>query len=219
MLNKHLISPQIAPLGPDHTVGNALQYMDELEVAHLPFVNEGMYGGMLAEADLLDEDEGLPLSDCENLLKTAFAGADEHYFSAVRLMVHQKCTMVPVAGTDREYVGVIDRETLMRQMSVNLGVMDKGAVIVLQMEPQDFSISNLARLVESNDAHVTQVNTHADEESGMFVVTLRLNRLEVSDVVATMQRYDYTVLHFAGEEHYENELRRNYNNLMNFLAM
>lgn len=94
-----------------------------------------------------------------------------------------------------------------------------GALVVIEMEPHQLSISELSKLVETNDAHITQFNTSIHPDTGMLLATLRINKQEISDIVATLQRYDYHVVFFSGEEHYENELRRNYQHLMNFLTM
>ena len=48
-------------------------------------------------------------------------------------------------------------------------------------------------------------------------VTVCVNKLEISDIVATFQRYDYIVKYYFGEELYTNELKDNYENLMNYL--
>jgi hypothetical protein len=73
--------------------------------------------------------------------------------------------------------------------------------------------------VEANDAQITQLNTSNDPETGTMQVTIRINRPEISDIVATFQRYEYNVKYFFGEELYNNELRDNYENLMNYLKI
>jgi acetoin utilization protein AcuB len=73
--------------------------------------------------------------------------------------------------------------------------------------------------VETNDAQITQLNTYHDSVSSLFYVTLRINKMEVSDIVATFQRYEYKIKYYFGEEQYENELRDNYNHLMNYLSI
>jgi hypothetical protein len=71
--------------------------------------------------------------------------------------------------------------------------------------------------VETNDAQIIQLNTYSDAASGNFYITLRINKTEISDIVATFQRYEYQVKYYFGEELYENELRNNYDHLMNYL--
>ena len=74
-------------------------------------------------------------------------------------------------------------------------------------------------MVETNDAQITQLNTYFDNSQGVFFVTLKINKMELSDIIATFQRYEYQVRYFFGEEQYENELRNNYDHLMNYLNL
>jgi acetoin utilization protein AcuB len=85
------------------------------------------------------------------------------------------------------------------------------------MEQRNFSFSELSKLVETNDAQITQLNTYWDTNSSSFLVTLKINKFEISDIVATFQRYEYQVKYYFGEELYVNELKSNYDHLMNYL--
>ena len=97
------------------------------------------------------------------------------------------------------------------------GASDPGGVIVLEMEQRNFSFAEISKLVETNDAQITQLNTHWDTSTNAFFVTIKINKFEISDIVATFQRYEYVVKYYFGEELYENELRDNYDHLMNYL--
>mgnify|MGYP003704713923 CR=1 FL=1 len=55
--------------------------------------------------------------------------------------------------------------------------------------------------------------------AGNVGITIRINKPEISDIVATFQRYDYTILYYAGEELYANELKSNYDHLMHYLKI
>lgn len=219
MLNQQMISPEITPLQPGQTVEEALHRMEQLSVSHLPLVKDGFFEGLLSEDDLLDAAPEDSLESLHADLQAYAVNAEEHFLSAARTMASRNLTIVPVVTASREYVGAIDRDTLFMQLVQQTGVLTGGAMVMLEMEPQQFSISELSKLVETNDAHITQLNTVVNEMSGLLTVTIRINKQEVSDIVATLQRYDYHVAYYSGEEHYENELRRNYNHLMNFLTI
>jgi hypothetical protein len=94
-----------------------------------------------------------------------------------------------------------------------------GALIVLEMESQNYSFNEINRIVESNDAKITQLNTYVEIETGLTQITIRVNKMEVSDLLSTFQRYEYNVKYYFGEELYENELKTNYDNLMNYLKI
>jgi acetoin utilization protein AcuB len=87
------------------------------------------------------------------------------------------------------------------------------------MDSKNYSFNEINRIVESNDAQITQLNTFTDPETGMSQITIRVSKLEVSDIIGTFQRYEYNVKYYFGEELFENELRTNYDNLMNYLKI
>jgi hypothetical protein len=100
-------------------------------------------------------------------------------------------------------------------MSLN----EPGGLIVLEVESNQYSFNEISKLIEANDAQITQLNTTNDPEKGTMQVTIRINKPEISDIVATFQRYEYHVKYYFGEELYNNELRSNYENLMNYLNL
>ncbi|HSC54431.1 MAG TPA: CBS domain-containing protein [Phnomibacter sp.] len=220
MLNQQLISSEIAPLHPDQTVEVALAKMEADALGHLPVVLDGAFVGILAEDDLLDEEDSQQkISALQDRYLPFCVLADEHFYTAASIMAGRHLSLIPVVASNREYVGAISKSTLLEQLIQMTGVMTGGALVVIEMEPTAFSISELSKLVETNDAHITQLNTAINEVSGLLTATMRINKQEVSDIIATLQRYEYHVVYYAGEEQYENELRRNYHHLMSFLNM
>jgi predicted transcriptional regulator len=219
MLNQQIISSQLQPLNYSQTVKEALSLMSDLKFPQMPVVKDGLYEGMLMEDDLLDADGQKTLDNFQYDLLPFSVNANDHFLTAARLGSQQRLKLVPVINGGREYLGSIIEEDLLHQFAKLNGVQESGALLVLSMEPGDFSTGQLSKLVETNDAIITQLNTFTDEVSGKMIVTVRINKEEVSDVIATFQRYDYQVIFHAGQEQYENELQRNYNHLMNFLQM
>ena len=217
MLNHQLISNRIAPLEMNQTVAEALDAMDGFEIHQLPVVEEGIYQGLLEEGDLLDANSKSAIRELAYELHPFSVRSDEHINNAVKLSAGQGLELIPVVDAEKKYLGSITQEDLFRQHARINGVADLGALIVLENDPDQVSFGELSRLVETNDAQITQLNTYRDELTGKTVITLRLNKQEVSDVVATFQRYGYHVSYFFGKEDYENEMAHNYRHLLNYL--
>jgi hypothetical protein len=97
------------------------------------------------------------------------------------------------------------------------GSSDYGSLVVLEMEKSDYSVGEINRLVESNDAVITQLNTWSDNTTHLMTVILRINKEEISDIVASFQRHEYNVRYYMGEELFRNELQSNLDHLMNYL--
>ncbi|WP_462249638.1 hypothetical protein [Ferruginibacter sp.] len=85
------------------------------------------------------------------------------------------------------------------------------------MERSQFAISEISRIVESNDATILHLNTTVHPETGMLTVSIHINKKEIASIVATFERYDYDVIYYFGNENFENEIHTNYRHLMNYL--
>ena len=218
MLNREIISAAIPSLHLNDPVSQALDLMADFHVTHLPVVVEDKFAGLVSEEDLLNvENDDTLLAQLQSGFSAIAAHADAFFYEAVQLVNENGLTLIPVITQDSEYTGSIIATDLLKYLGKTSGVNDPGGIIVLEMEKVSFSFAEISKLVETNDAQIIQLNTYTDAASGNFFITLRLNKAEISDIVATFQRYEYQVKYYFGEELYENELRNNYDHLMNYL--
>lgn len=217
MLNKELISATIPTLNLEDPAGQALELMSEFHVSQLPVVSNDKYLGLVFEDDLINVDENAALKTLDTHFSKVAVNANTHFIESVQTVNDYNLSIVPVVDKESEFIGVIPADTLLRELGKITGASEPGGVIVLEMEQRNFAFSELSKLVETNDAQITQLNTYWDNNSSSFLVTLKINKFEISDIVATFQRYDYQVKYYFGEELYVNELKSNYDHLMNYL--
>ncbi|HYO20996.1 MAG TPA: CBS domain-containing protein [Flavisolibacter sp.] len=218
MLTRDLISNTIPYLHKSDTVYHALQLMNDYHVAHLPVVENESYLGIISEEQLLQSDDELALTELQITDGTTSVQANEHFLKAIQTAVINKLSIVPVVE-EKQLLGIVTYNDLLKNASEFMSLHQPGALIVLEIDNRNYSFTEINRIVESNDAQITQLNTLTDAETGMMQVTIRVNKLEVSDLLSTFQRYEYNVKYYFGEELYENELRTNYDNLMNYLKI
>ena len=219
MLNIDILSAGIPSVDLKNSVLTAKEIMADHHVAHLPVVSDNKLLGLISEDNLLDaSEEQLLGSLAPAFSKTSVSGA-AHILDSLHLCSEFQLTLIPVIGEEMEYLGLITAQDLLRQTAKIIGAGDPGAIIVLEMDRVNFTFSEIIKLVETNDAQVTQLNTYSEPGNTSFYITLRINKLEISDIIATFQRYEYKVKYYFGEEQYENELRSNYDHLMNYLSI
>lgn len=215
------ISLSVLPWIHGHdTVARALQIMQDEQVTQLPMVEGDLYIGLVQEQYLLEiEDDQELLQRYAALLPRPSVKLEDHFLQALQLSSLNDLQMIPVIGEEQELAGVLTTKELLAELSRFLGLHEAGAFIVVEKEMHQYSLSDISKLVESNDAQVTQLNTLSNEQTGMVLITIRVNRPEISDIIATFQRYDYKICFVAGEEQYTNELRSNYDHLMHYLKI
>ena len=197
----------------------ALQLMDDYDVQHLCVVTDEKFVGIVDKNTLLDIDASAVIATLQNEFITASVHADEHFLAGAKLLSLHELSVLPVVSTAADLLGVITGKQMLAALTSHVGADTRGGIIVLEMEQRQYSFGEIVRLVETNDAYVTQLNTATDLQTGMLLVTIQINRIEVSTIVATFQRYDYSVKNYFGEENYQNELKENYNHLLSYLNM
>jgi acetoin utilization protein AcuB len=220
MTAKDLISSNIPVLQPNESISQALMIMEDNGMKHLPVVEEGRYLGLVASDDLQDApDDRQPVISLQEHWAIPVILDNDHFLKAAQKVQEQNITVVPVLDENRNYAGAIGAPDLLRALTGFVGSDDPGGIIVLETDKRNFSFSELSRLIETNDATITQLNTDEQPETGHTIITIKISKTEISDIIASLQRYEYNVVYYHGEEAYENELRSNYDNLMNYLSI
>ncbi len=220
MLTRELLSQSLPSLRLSDKVYQALQLMNDNHVTHLPVINGEKFVGNISEEDLLlAENDNAELTTMEQSFSDVSVKEDEHFLKAVQLAADNGLSVVPVVTEENELAGTLAYNDLLKFSSGFMSLAEPGGLIVLEMESNQYSFNEISKLVETNDAQITQLNTSNNAETGMMQVTIRINKPDVADIVAAFQRYEYNVKYFFGEELYTNELRSNYDNLMNYLKI
>ncbi len=219
MLNKELISTSIPSLKLTDSVFQAMELMAEFCVKQLPVVAQDKYIGLVFEDDLMNLDDSAELESVSTHFSKVSVHGSMHFIEAVQTANDYHLTVVPVIEKDNDFSGVIVASDLLRHLGKITGASEPGGLMVLEMDQRNFSFAEISKLIETNVAQITQLNTSWDSGSDSFLVTIKINKFEISDIVATFQRYDYQVKYYFGEELYENELKDNYDHLMNYLSI
>lgn len=200
------------------SVSKALQLINDYRVTHLPVVAEDKYLGMISEDDLLDvEAEKGTIEFLQENFVPAFVKENEHFLNAVKFSNQFETTIVPVTNEERELVGVITVTDLLKALGDFSGANEIGGIIVMEMERSQFAISEISRIVESNDSTVLHLNTTIQPDTGLLTVSLHLNKKEIAAIVSAFERYDYDIIYYFGDEKFENEIHSNYRHLMSYL--
>lgn len=220
MLAQELISTIVPVLHPMDTGAKALRLMNEYHLTQLPIVVDSKYLALVEEEDVMDwedPDQLLETSPNHAFKPAIMEGA--HFFEALKLFYDQKLSVLPVVSKDNEYLGLITKDNLLAILAQLNGVKETGGLLVLEVEPRDYSLSEIARIAESNDVTLLSVNTITNPNTGKLEVLLKTNRQELHGLVATFERFNYVIKYMFSEELEEDLLKKNYDLLMNYISM
>lgn len=195
----------------------ALQCMDDFDVQELAVVKDDYFLGLVQKADLLDTDASLALMVLSDQFKKIMLLDTAHFLIALDLFSKHQLSILPVLNEQQECIGMITQKSLNDALAKFLGVDVPGAIIVLSVPPYQYSLAEMSRLVESNNAQIVQLNSYYDETNGAMIITLKINKDEAQAIIATFQRYDYQLVQYFGKTPLHNDIEAHYHHLMNYL--
>ncbi|MFB6457717.1 CBS domain-containing protein [Chitinophaga sp. Hz27] len=220
MIARELISTTIPVLHPSDTGVEALRLMNELHLTQLPLVVDNKYMVLLDEDALLDlNNPDITLASIENDGFKPAIPEQAHIFEALKLFNEFKLAVLPVVSKENDYLGSVTKETLIGALAQFNGVKEVGGLLALDLDPRDYSLSEIARIAESNDISILSVQTLTDPATGRLEVLLKTNRMELQSLVATFERFNYQIKYLISESPEEDAVKKNYDLLMNYISM
>ncbi len=215
MLSQKLIATDISPASPSDSGMNAMSLMNEFKVSHLPVVEKGQLLGLISEDDIWGmHNQEKPIHSI--LLKQVFVTFEHDVFEIVKMVNEHDLTLIPVADNNR-YIGAISIRSILKALASIVAMQSEGGVIILEMNKNDYSMSEMAQIVEGNNAKILSSYVSNHKDSNMIKVTLKLNANELSPVVQTFQRYDYTITAHYDQSKSIDGLQDRYDSLMRYL--
>lgn len=218
MIAKEMISNLVPPLKTSDTGDKALIWMHEFGVNHLPIVSGDQYLGMITEDDIMDLSEPMAaIGGYELSLHKAYVGENAHLYEVIKTMVEDRLTLVPVVGENNVYEGVITFENIMKYFAELNSVTEPGAIIVLHLNKNEYSLAEIARIVESNDARILSSHVFESKENNHLEVVLKLNVSDIRSIVSTFERFEYTIGGFYQEDAYHDQMKDRFDSFMNYM--
>ena len=194
MLAKDLISDIVPALRTSDSGQKALYWMDIFRISHLPIVNNEDFLGLISDEDIYDHNMSEePIGNHSLSLFSPFITEEQHVYEAIELASRLNLSVVPVLDHNNHYKGLITLNDLVHAFADFLALKDPGAIIVLEMSEHDYSASQIAQIVEGNDAKILSMYVSSHGSSTRIEVTLKINRNDLTSIMQTFDRYNYTV--------------------------
>jgi acetoin utilization protein AcuB len=194
MQAKDLISDVVPSLKTSDSGQTALNWMEIFRISHLPIVNNLDFLGLISDTDIYDMNQPEePIGNHSLTLFKPFVTTEQHLFEVIGLAARLKLTVVPVLDENSHYKGVITTTDLVRYLAGISSMDQQGGIIVLELIERDYSLSQIAQIVESNNVKVLSMYITSRPDSTRLEVTIKVNTNDLVSVIRTFERYNYDV--------------------------
>lgn len=220
MIAENITSNEIPPLRTSDSGLKAIAWMEEFKVSHLPIVNNIEYLGILSEEDVfnLNSPED-PIGNHELSLEKTHVKNFQHVFDVLKIMTELNLTLIPVLNDKNEYIGCITQKEIVEHIARISSVRDPGAILILEMSQNDYKLSEIAQIVESENGKILNLYINSSEDSMKMDVTIKINKKDLSAIQNAFLRYKYNIKALYHESEIDDGMRDRFDMLMNFLNM
>ena len=213
-----LISSSIISLLPDDDGNRALELMNLYRVNHLAVVKNDFYLGVVSDKEInnwnsSDEyiEEHLPNLASPHVIY------NQHLFDIIEVLEKNNLSVVPVLDENKQYKGVITNRKLLYTIANSAAIQSVGGVIVLQMNHNDYSLTEISNIIENNDAKILSTYVTSKPESTKMELTIKINKTEITPIIKDLERYEYSIVASYKEDDEDVDFLERYEQLMRFL--
>lgn len=220
MTAKDLITDEIPPLTHTDTGEIALRWMDEFKVTHLPVLKHGNFVGLISESEILDKlDVEETLDKLFDHLPRPYVLGNAHIYEVLFRVSEQKISVIPILDEDESYLGCTSIHQLVTMIANTGSIKESGGIIVLEVNRNDYSLAQIAQIVESNNAKILSSYIMSSPDSTKLDITLKINQIELDRILRTFERYDYVINASFQKSNFDDDLQLRYDSLLNYLKM
>ncbi len=218
MLSEDFLTKQVPVLKPEDSGSFSLSQMEDYKLKHLPVVSDGKYIFLATEKDIfLMENIDHPIENMS--LYAPMIGNKTPLLEVLRVMSKESLTVLPVVE-DGNYLGAITLPLLVDRLAEATQSGSHGSLIAVEMNSQDYDLSQLSHLIESNNAKVLSLMSYPVEETAKLAVLIRIDLEDASPVLRSLERFNYRVLYYAQKEGLADDImRKRLDELMYYLEM
>ena len=219
MLAKDLISDVIPALKTSDSGQKALYWMDIFRISHLPIVNNEDFLGLISDKDIYDlnmsED---PIGNHTLSLFSPYVTDNQHVYEVMELASRMMLTVVPVLDQNNRYLGLITLTDLLHYFADMAAIKQPGGILVLEINASDYSLTQIAQIVEGNDAKILSMYISSHSLSTKMEVTLKINRQDLTSIMQTFNRYNYIIrASFMNDDDMDSLYENRYDLFMKYL--
>ena len=196
MIAEELINHMLPPLKPTDETGKAIAWMEEFRCNQLPVLDGGKFLGFILEEIILEKNDlTKKLNDLELVGLNCKVSSDAHFYEVLKMAGDNRLQMVAVLNDLQQYEGVITVADIMVSFAQTAAVQMPGSILVLSMDLTDYSLAELARLVEENNAKIISSTMAEDPlDKGKIKLTIKINQDDLTRISATLERFGYRII-------------------------
>jgi predicted transcriptional regulator len=201
----HIINT-LPVFGINDSLEEVIQFFKYTTYSHVAITENNMFVGCLAENDLESFDSDKHAEDCRYQMESFFATKETSWLDVLELFTRNEANLLPVLNKDNRVIGYYDLNDIVSVFIETPFFTQPGAVLVVSKAEKDFSFSEIAQIVESNNTKLLGAFISGNQNE-VLEVTVKIGSVSFNEVVQTFRRYNYSIIYGNKQDQFIEDLK------------
>jgi Mg/Co/Ni transporter MgtE len=202
----------------DEPISDVQDFFEEVHFSHFPVLENDVYIGSISRNDLETFDFDKNLSDYKYSFERFFARENSILLEVLEVFSKNHSNLIPVLNDENKYLGYYEIEEVIKTFQETPFLSESGNIIIIKKEIIDYSMSQIAQIVESNNGKLLGVFVSNSDLSNIEI-TLKINVGDINDIIQSFRRYNYEIISEHQQDDYITILKENANYLEKYLSI
>ncbi|MET7030049.1 CBS domain-containing protein [Sediminicola luteus] len=196
---------------PVFEIGDSLKevikFFKDTTYSHVAVTDEGKFMGLLSENDLETFEGNKKIEDYRFNLESFFVTLETSWLDVLEVFARNEANLIPVMDMEEKMIGYYNLTDVVALFIGTPFFTEPGGILVIAKGIKDYSFSEIAQIVESNNSRLLG-GFVTDMENDVVQVTIKIRATEINDIIQTFRRYNYTILFGNSDDQFLENLKQ-----------
>ncbi|MEE1962268.1 CBS domain-containing protein [Allomuricauda taeanensis] len=198
------------------TLKDVIKFFEETTFSHVAVTENGVYLGMLSENDLACFEPGKTVEEFRYELESFYVVKETAWLDVLEMFSRNGSNILPVLDENQIVLGYYNLEDIVSVFIDTPFFKEPGAILVVSTGIKDYSFSEIAQIVESNNARLLGAFI-TDSENDVVQITLKIGTQSLNEVTQTFRRYNYSIIFGNSDDQFLEDLKQRSDYLEKYL--
>jgi Mg/Co/Ni transporter MgtE len=178
----------------------------DVPYTHFPVLENEVYLGCISAVDAETFDMNKKVSDYRYAFEGFFVRNNMVWLDVLEVFARNNSNIVPILNENNQYIGYYQITDVIKFLNETPFLKETGGIIVVEKAVIDYSMSQIAQIVESNNGKLLGLFV-SEANNDKVQITVKTTLGGMNDIIQTFRRYNYEIVSEHNEDNYINNLK------------
>ena len=184
-----------------------IKFFNESTYSHVAVVEGDVFIGVLDGNDLENYEKDKKIEDYRYTLESFFVRKETSWLDVLEIFSKNETNLLPVLDNDGLVLGYYDLIDIVNEFIDTPFFTEPGGILVLAKGLKDYSFSEIAQIVESNNVKLIG-GFITDIRNDVIQITIKIGTTHLNEIIQSFRRYNYTILYGNNDDQFIEDLKQ-----------